>query len=573
MFSIRIHHGGRFHKHLGRRYVNGKFDIFDMVDIEVFSMIELYVMVLQLGYKGESKPLFYNNIRLMSSLNEGLFALACDEDISCLDNLVRSFKLVRVFIKHGYTIGLSYLRAHHKDTHGKDFVCDYVTPTSIPHGLLTHPTDEFVITYTHLSGAQALDTQYHVRLTIKSQFIAINLRFISVQPTANQVLDDMIRHISFDDMELDGEVGFVDVTEEVLVSELPNDHMVNESDTYVDLELAGDVGRTKEHVVEHVRIDEVVHGSGEEVVEQGNGEEFVKHDDDLLVDEENEIVEPDVDVHLFGITKDVPFDNIRITSLLPEDVLDEDNVDVVNVDRFDSETSYKDQTGYGRRKRLNELRKYIEGRVLNDIAQWKYSFYYRRKFGSPKEVKDKVYFGPIGPRKLVGVGPSESSGPCTRSKKRKNVGTNDDSQASSFVVEAHDKGDLYPWVWDNPDFLVKAVQDQLQRNLKFQVSISKASRAKAKAERESTNLNTTVKITVEWNTYPYLPTRVFKRIYVCLRSLNKRFRACIRKLLGLYGAFMKGPFLGQVLTTVGLDSNNGIYPLAYALVEVESKIS
>ncbi|GJS14016.1 crooked neck-like protein 1 [Tanacetum coccineum] len=51
------------------------------------------------------------------------------------------------------------------------------------------------------------------------------------------------------------------------------------------------------------------------------------------------------------------------------------------------------------------------------------------------------------------------------------------------------------------------------------------------------------------------------------------FRACRRDLLGLDGAFMKGQFPGQVLIAVGLDSNNGIYPLAYALVEAESKSS
>ncbi|GKB33783.1 hypothetical protein Tco_0873184, partial [Tanacetum coccineum] len=38
-------------------------------------------------------------------------------------------------------------------------------------------------------------------------------------------------------------------------------------------------------------------------------------DEDFLVDKENEIVEPDVDVHLFGISMDLPFDNIGITNL------------------------------------------------------------------------------------------------------------------------------------------------------------------------------------------------------------------------------------------------------------------
>ncbi|GJU27988.1 mutator type transposase [Tanacetum coccineum] len=68
-------------------------------------------------------------------------------------------------------------------------------------------------------------------------------------------------------------------------------------------------------------------------------------------------------------------------------------------------------------------------------------------------------------------------------------------------------------------------------------------------------------------------TKVMTTKLVCLGALKLGFRACRRDLLGLDGAFMKGPFPGQVLVAVGLDSNNGIYPLAYALVEAESKSS
>ncbi|GJW40764.1 hypothetical protein Tco_0066609 [Tanacetum coccineum] len=63
----------------------------------------------------------------------------------------------------------------------------------------------------------------------------------------------------------------------------------------------------------------------------------------------------------------------------------------------------------------------------------------------------------------------------------------------------------------------------------------------------STNPNTTIKIVVERNTDPSLPTWVFQRIYICLGALKLGFRACRRDLLGLDGAFMKGPFPGQVL--------------------------
>ncbi|GKC88307.1 hypothetical protein Tco_1148956 [Tanacetum coccineum] len=49
-------------------------------------------------------------------------------------------------------------------------------------------------------------------------------------------------------------------------------------------------------------------------------------DDEYLVDDENEIVEPDVDVHLFGISNDVLFDNIDVTNLVPDDILEGEDI-------------------------------------------------------------------------------------------------------------------------------------------------------------------------------------------------------------------------------------------------------
>ncbi|GJU77103.1 heat stress transcription factor B-4-like protein [Tanacetum coccineum] len=213
---------------------------------------------------------------------------------------------------------------------------------------------------------------------------------------------------------------------------------------------------------------------------------------------------------------DVPFDNIGVTNLVPDDVLEGEGVDVINLDGFDSDPSEDDKISNYRRRRM---RARCDGKVhVFTMSQ-----------GT----------GPTGPNYEMEAGPSGSSG------------------------------------------------------LKVQISMSKAFRAKAKAEREirgdhvlqysilrdyvvelqSTNPHTTVKILVERNIDPYLPTRVFQRIYICLGALKLGFRACRRDLLGLNGAFMKGAFPGQVLVAVGLDSNNEIYLLAYALVEAKSKSS
>ncbi|XP_023736423.2 uncharacterized protein LOC111884348 [Lactuca sativa] len=89
-------------------------------------------------------------------------------------------------------------------------------------------------------------------------------------------------------------------------------------------------------------------------------------------------------------------------------------------------------------------------------------------------------------------------------------------------------------------------------------------------ELRTRNPGTTVKIEVESEPNPSPETRTFKRIYICLGPLKKGFLAGKRDYLGLDGTFMKGPYLGMILTAVGLDGNNCTYPLAYAVVEAEN---
>ncbi|XP_022007853.1 uncharacterized protein LOC110907135 [Helianthus annuus] len=45
------------------------------------------------------------------------------------------------------------------------------------------------------------------------------------------------------------------------------------------------------------------------------------------------------------------------------------------------------------------------------------------------------------------------------------------------------------------------------------------------------------------------------------------FKMIGRPLLGVDGCFLKGPFPGQILSAVGIDGNNSIYPVCYALGE------
>ncbi|GJV65433.1 hypothetical protein Tco_1476261 [Tanacetum coccineum] len=144
----------------------------------------------------------------------------------------------------------------------------------------------------------------------------------------------------------------------------------------------------------------------------------------------------------------------------------------------------------------------------------------------------------------------------------------------------------------NPDIHVRAVQDQMQKQFEVGVSKKRAFRAKRIAydimtssyieqysllreyaqELINQNPGTTVRIDVQQEPNPESLTRIFKRVYVCLGALKQGFRACGREILGLDGCFMSSPWPGQILTAVGVDANNEIYPVAYAIVEAERLI-
>ncbi|XP_076943352.1 uncharacterized protein LOC143613561 [Bidens hawaiensis] len=143
---------------------------------------------------------------------------------------------------------------------------------------------------------------------------------------------------------------------------------------------------------------------------------------------------------------------------------------------------------------------------------------------------------------------------------------------------------------DDPKLKVKSIKERLQRRFEVGVSEMKAYRAKMLAREhiignfrgqygllrdyieklKRTNPDTIVKLELEECSDPTSETRQFKRIYICLGSLKKGFKAIGRDLLGLDGAFLKSAWPGQLLTAVALDPNNGYYPVAYAVVEAET---
>ncbi|KAK6803358.1 hypothetical protein RDI58_001142 [Solanum bulbocastanum] len=65
--------------------------------------------------------------------------------------------------------------------------------------------------------------------------------------------------------------------------------------------------------------------------------------------------------------------------------------------------------------------------------------------------------------------------------------------------------------------------------------------------------------------------RKFLRMYICFKAMKLGFKSRLRPLIGLDGTFLKGKTKGQLLCAVGQDSNSSFYPLAWAMVDKETK--
>ncbi|CAN1156143.1 hypothetical protein LINPERHAP2_LOCUS20779 [Linum perenne] len=62
-------------------------------------------------------------------------------------------------------------------------------------------------------------------------------------------------------------------------------------------------------------------------------------------------------------------------------------------------------------------------------------------------------------------------------------------------------------------------------------------------------------------------------MYVGFSALRRGFRVGCRRMFGLDGCFLKGEVKGMLLSAVGKDGNNQMFPIAWAVVEGENRSS
>ncbi|GJY15178.1 gag-pol polyprotein [Tanacetum coccineum] len=543
--SLLIHHGGSFRKFPNHEYRGGKTDMFNFMDIDYFYVHELDAMVLQLGYDGVDKPMYYHYLRPMTDLD-------VEHGITKLNCYYTSNSQIRATIEEYHKdMGveassaspkknlLLMLEWYDNSTPVKASSNTWsVTPKSIPRGLFIHACDETMILVGQISGVNSCVTKTSdlPRLSHDETFgtdgldppLPFDLNILAHVSTDEGIISD---HANVQDR-FDEELGYVNESDDV------NHASVSEDNHH------GNTTRVDEHLENDNALIENATSIGEDIhnhsdhqdseydADSSENEEANDYDE-VMIDEENEIHKAEVEVHLFGLRDSYyHFTNIRVSSEVLDNVFMEKDGYEMDIDDFDTDSGGEGDCPGGKRSALNKLIKaYME--VEGDGS--KYDFYCGQVFGSSKEVKDRVYLHSIETRrelKLVRndklrvrancfgktpvysiashgcenecfVGPYGSEGLNNRQRNK-----------LSAEADAHVGGEINGKV--NHGIPVKAVQDILQRELEVHISMGKAFRAKAKADKE-----------------------------------------------------IKG-FLKQA---VGIDANNGIYLVAYALVEAETENS
>jgi len=144
-------------------------------------------------------------------------------------------------------------------------------------------------------------------------------------------------------------------------------------------------------------------------------------------------------------------------------------------------------------------------------------------------------------------------------------------------------------IMSEPSIRLHQIQGLVQKDYGLYVSKTSCRRAKMKVmnehisdfieefarlydyaeELKSTNPGTTVVVRTSKNTIP--GKEVFQGIYICLGALKSGWMEGCRRIIGFDGAFLKGVCRGELLSCISKDGNNQMYPVAWAVVNKESK--
>nr|KAJ0206345.1 hypothetical protein LSAT_V11C500238400 [Lactuca sativa] len=585
-FTLKIHYNGVFTKAPGRKYIDAVVAYVDDVDTDLFSVHELDDMVRELGYKTE-QTIYYHFCIPEYPLEYGLMPLGNDQDVLKMVSYVPKHRLIMVYIETGQTRVASYYKSPSK------VVIEELGPDSVSH---------------------EMNRKKPCRREAGSCSRKLDLnKSMNPDYEQSQVLDVIEGH---------------DYSKSILPfirSQGKQSHEPScQADDGANITTVDDYEPFIEDYSLYVDYDVEINGmvsddSGEAFYsESGHGSEDSGDDSDdseYNVDESNIQFDVDVDMSEFHNAVDVDEHGILNNHSKYEGIdMVDDESEVIVTDDYQFAGFHEDD----RKRLLKELSKsstcshgevhvkpFQIGQVFKtklDVKNYlnSHAIAIRRSLYLVKndKIRIRVKCKGVVSKPSTGV---DGGGPSTRSRakcKGKDAIANKvqdehkclQTRAVKACTSRYAANLIVQQIQSNPKIPVKALHEELCKKLEVGMSLQKVARAKSMVERIisgdyqvqygflrdyvlellNTNPGTTVRIDVYPETSLSMTTRTFRRIYICLGALKLGFKYGLRYFLGLDGTFMKGLYPVQVLTVVGLDSNNGIYPVAYAVIETES---
>jgi hypothetical protein len=557
--DIAMHYGGRFTTFPGRKYVDGQKVTLKWQDFPSARLIDFKTIIVEYANYDPDIPMFFHYLKPGLNLDVGLFGLSCEKDLENLVMHARRTKRIEVYVEHIKTTLLNH------------FVASEQAGTSNP--LCRRLFSDSDNNETNEPDEPVQNEPFHNSLVEPDE------------PDQNEYdePDEPDQNEPFHENEPDQNEPFIEEPLSLDQSDMLNDVEVDMDDfngnfRRDDVNWLGkgvEVGVGEIHVGdETIGIDFDLYDSGEgSDVNEASRKKKLR---DLRVQYAGTSVKIIKPPFYLGQTFS---DKKKVLALLKDHTVEI---------RRDIRVVKNDAT---------RLRALCHGKIpgySNRLVGGKMGTSKSKKVGdgsSGSKGKKVMTAKNSCPWTLhvSKVGNDEPWMVKTFIEEHKCLKTRDLRQANSTFLSQH----ISDLVTSNPDISGEALQDILSK--KFEISVTKmaAYRAKDKAvkrlrgdfnaqfgllqdyilELQNRNPNTTVKLDFAPSSLQQSQSRVFRRIYVCLGALKQGFKELGRELIGLDGAFMKGPYPGQLLTAVSVDGNNGIYPVAYALVESECRDS
>nr|KAJ0208842.1 hypothetical protein LSAT_V11C400206680 [Lactuca sativa] len=548
--TFKINHGGSFTNTVsGRSHIDGLVDHFDFTDMDVFSVHKLDDMMAVLGYN--VLP-FHDPIH---GLGWWIVTPWHRSGSHSAGKVCAYHKEINLYIEHGNTRVVPYFKSLLK------------------------------VRIKEVEGNQSLEMN-RVRMKRKSvgscskkldlnESTDLSKLIVPYEPVINK------KHLV--DRESDPFRGYRD------------DHQPKgDVDLVDDYEVMGDVdveygGEKYIHDVEF--FEDEYSGSKESVSEgpwskgsrsEGNMTDDESKDEDFLMDLENIVDDVDVDMKefLYMLMKMLKASGSGV------DFTEGEDLEVIDPESFESPIVGEDNNRERMLREIRNAKSCSEGKPKAGIYILK------------KNEKTRIR------AKCRGVVPYMSGEPWTNSRtgfKDKTVNmkegkcpwvvllVSEHQCVQSRTIKAcnykYIATNIVKQIESNPIIPVNALQEDLIQKFEMNMSRKKVHREKALAQKhvfgdfqkqyailrdyglELMQRNPGTNVKIDCHTEPNLnsDTTMFRRIYICLGPLEEGFKANLRDFIGLYGTFMKDPYPSQILTAIGVDSNNGIYPFAYAL--------